>query len=118
MNSQQKFELTEKLKEIVSEMNLEIDCVVVEGMNDKQALKRLGFENNVVYAQERPTFRNNEKIAILTDFDSEGEFLLRKLTERLKGKVRINYVFRERFRDLLTPIGRRDIESINNLLDF
>ncbi|HIH11819.1 TPA: toprim domain-containing protein [Candidatus Woesearchaeota archaeon] len=56
--------------------------VIVEGKNDKHALQKLGLNN--ILTLSTPLFKildiiNGKKVAILTDFDKEGQHYYKKL---------------------------------------
>lgn len=118
MKVRERKELVRDLKQVAQEMNHKLDLVFVEGKNDKKALRQLGLEVEIVKASRfKPSLlQGSEQIAILTDFDHEGQKLRKTLLERLQTKAEVDKRFRKKVGKLLGHYGRRDIEAINNLL--
>ncbi len=63
-------------------------AVLVEGQRDERALRKLGFEGNLVTAaslarQGGSAFGASRKVVILTDLDREGAVLASKYVKRL-----------------------------------
>ncbi len=73
--------------------------VIVEGINDKRALKKLGVRYIItlrkpmyVIAEELAKYK---KVAVLTDLDKEGKSLYRKMKENLtRNGIQVNDEFR------------------------
>lgn len=112
--------LNDELRRLVKRMQQDVDAVVVEGPRDREALRSAGFEKPVrlcVTADGLVAFARSiseDRVAILTDFDTEGKKLNGRLRDLLAGK-RVCTIWRKEFGKLLTERGRRDIESLNNL---
>jgi len=119
MDLRERRELVRELKEVTQEMNRELDLVLVEGKNDRRALRQLGLEVKIIKASRLQPFRlqGTERVSILTDFDHEGQKLRKRLLQRLDSKARIDKRFRKKLGELLGRYGRRDIEAINNLVE-
>lgn len=106
-------EILEELKLLVEEMNREVDCIIVEGKNDRIALELLGFHKKIVYPFQLDKLEG--RIVILTDFDQEGNRIAKEIVRKV-GEAKIEKVYREKFRKILKKIGRNDIQSIKNLI--
>ena len=117
MNSSERKELLRDLREIIEEMNRDLDAVIVEGKHDREALRKLGFEKEILKASRLSSSDVLDKeVSILTDFDKEGNKLRRKILERVSSKASVKKRFRRKLGKELGLYGRRDVESINNLL--
>ena len=65
--------------------------IIVEGKNDRIALNAFNIHHNIIqiYANNYPLIHleqlipNKSKVLLLTDFDEEGEALVKKLTKLL-----------------------------------
>lgn len=106
-------------------MDRDVDAVIVEGERDRAALEAAGFTGTVYTVSDDPAgvpalakrvLEETDDIAILTDFDPEGRELNRDLQAFIPERVN-RKIWRKKLGTLLTADGRRDIESINNLLD-
>ena len=113
--------LFEELREIIKEMNEEVDVVIVEGVKDRNALRKLGFKKDIINYREKGRFELLEKVkekyqrvVVLTDFDRQGKKYNKEISDFLKNRVDKRY--REKIGKILCSNGRRDIESINNLI--
>ena len=108
------------LKEIFSDMNKDVGLVIVEGKRDKEAVQSFGFKGKVtcLHALLESNFQQplNSSVVILTDFDEEGKRLNKKLEQQLCGSVKIYKRYRKQIGKLLGLIGRKDVESLNNLM--
>ncbi|MGC9059036.1 MAG: toprim domain-containing protein [Candidatus Aenigmatarchaeota archaeon] len=107
-------EILEELKDVIEKMNREIDCVIVEGKNDKVALEMLGLKKKILYHFQLEKIEG--KVVILTDFDREGNRIAKEITRKI-GEKRIEKIYREKFRKILKKFGRNDIQSIKNLIE-
>ena len=123
-DKQKKFEVYKDLEFLACEMNSMVDAVVVEGMHDKITLKSLGLKMPIILVScgspfnqivERVTERF-DRVAILTDFDEEGERIGRRLTELMeRGGVKVDRFYRKTFRKLMKSVGLTTLESIYKL---
>lgn len=115
--------LARDVRALIVEMEAAVDAVIVEGGHDREALERAGFSKPIYTCSETDGFvgfakdvaRQHDRIAILTDFDAEGKELNKELQEYIPGRKNERR-WRKELGKLLTEHGRRDIESINNLL--
>lgn len=91
--------------------------VIVEGSNDRKALKELGI-NNVIILKGKPLYKLVESIdareaVILTDLDEEGKKLYHELKQEFSTRgVMIN----DRLRILLFKTQLRQIEGLANYI--
>ena len=95
--------------------------VVVEGKRDEEVLKRIGFNDIQVLNRTKGIFDASDKlprnVSILTDFDTEGEEIAKKLSEVLKkmGK-RVDAKNRKALRKLFLKNMINTIEGLKKLL--
>lgn len=117
--------LRDEVMDLVRDMDGDVEAAVVEGSNDRKALERAGFTGKIYTCSEntdgvvslgRTIARESESVSVLTDFDKEGRKLCGKLQDILPER-RIHRIWRKKMGKLLTVNGRRDVESINNILD-
>jgi len=97
--------------------------IIVEGKNDKHALLNFGFEN--VYDISGHSLHkftdfikslNPESVAILTDFDEEGESKNSHLTRLLESSgLKVEKSLRNEFKNLFKV---HKIEEIRSLVKF
>jgi 5S rRNA maturation endonuclease (ribonuclease M5) len=115
------------LIEIIGQINEIVDIVIVEGSRDIIALKRLGYEGNLVSCQHvgvnnyefiTRIANENNSILILTDFDKEGLFLNSLFSRLLEQKnVKIEYGLRRAIGRLTASLGVYSIEDLDNAMD-
>lgn len=110
----------EKFLKIIDELKDKI--IVVEGKNDKKALKALDL-NNIIAINGKPLFeianeiskraeKTKNDIVILTDFDKTGKDINIKLKNILKiYKKQPN----SRLRGMIMNLGRNKIEDMNKI---
>jgi 5S rRNA maturation endonuclease (ribonuclease M5) len=100
------FNSFQSLKEEIEKIKNEV--FVVEGIKDKNQLKKLGFEK-IFTISGKPLFSIVEKIkskkfsevVVLTDFDDEGEKKAKELTKLLQlNNVFVNQKIRSKFKSL------------------
>lgn len=115
--------LQHDVEELIAAMDEDVDCAIVEGGNDRDALRRAGFTGSIETCSETDGFvafakrvaRTYDRVAILTDYDEEGKELNRKLQAYIPGS-RNRKRWRKELGKILTDHGRRDIEAITNVL--
>lgn len=127
LSSKLNFELLTRITELIKEMDVYVEAVIVEGAHDEITLRTLGFKRPIIkYAalkvNEAVLVTNiadkyaDRVIAVLTDFDSNGEATCKRLTAKLQSLgVKVDSFYRRRLKDLLRPIGINAIESIYSL---
>ncbi|MEM2876224.1 MAG: toprim domain-containing protein [Candidatus Bathyarchaeia archaeon] len=121
---QRKVEIYKDLEALAWEMNSAVDAAVVEGMHDRITLKALGFKMPILSLSCGCSFNQIveevmgrfEKVAILTDFDEEGEKVNRRLTGMMECRgVKVDRFYRRSFRKLMKEVGLTTLESIHKL---
>lgn len=84
--------------------------VVVEGERDRRSLRRLGLEGPIVLVHRGETLaltahrllRNSHRVIVLTDWDSEGGQLARRLKEFLEAeRLTLDLDYRRRLARIL-----------------
>ena len=115
------------LIEIIGQINEIVDIVIVEGSRDIKALKRLGYEGNLVSCQHvgvnnyefiTRIANENNSILIMTDFDKEGLFLNNLFSRLLEQKnVKVEYGLRRAIGRLTASLGVYSIEDLDNAMD-
>jgi 5S rRNA maturation endonuclease (ribonuclease M5) len=98
------------LNELTSSSN-EPTCIIVEGVNDEEALRSLGVKGPIlrIYGNQRTIDdierdiieHQYKRVIILTDYDPEGHELARKLENYLKPKIKILPIIRQKLRKAL-----------------
>ena len=119
-----KIEIYRELMDLVSEMNYDVDAVIVEGPHDKKSLSLLGYVGSIFTCSSGSSLleladsvaNRFTEIVILTDFDKAGNTLFKTLTTLFSSrKVKVNNFYRRRFRKLLKTVNTSTIESIYRL---
>ena len=113
----------ERFRRLMDQVSYESErggVIVVEGIRDRESLRRMGIggpilclqssrRNAVGFVEELPDVRN---VVVLTDFDREGVFLAQKLSRLLNSQnVHVNLVLWRELRQL----ARSDVRSIEEL---
>ena len=124
--SHQRREAMEELQKLLCELNNYIDLVLVEGLRDVEAVKRLGCVSEIEVLSHRGVndFDLADQIAakyasvlVLTDYDEEGLNLNKRFTGLLEHKgVHVETGLRQRIGRLMARIGVYAIEDLDNLL--
>lgn len=115
------------LIELMDQINWIVDIVIVEGLRDIKALKKLGYKGNIVSCQDAGVnnyefisriVKLNDSILILTDYDKEGLHLNSLFTQLLEQKdVKVEYGLRRKIGRLTASLGIYAIEDLDNTLD-
>lgn len=114
--------LQNEVEQLITDMNNDVDAAIVEGSRDEAGLREAGFEKPIYTCSTTNGlvgFANSiqeQRLTILTDFDTEGKELNARLRELLPGS-RVQTIWRKKLGKLLTEHGHRDIESLNNLFN-
>jgi 5S rRNA maturation endonuclease (ribonuclease M5) len=115
-----RFEKLRKLMDRISYESQKGSVIVVEGIRDRDSLRKIGIEgrieclqssrkNTVGFVEE---LRGASDVIVLTDFDREGVFLAKRLARTLTAEgIRSNLVL---WRDL-RGLTRSDIRSVEEL---
>lgn len=98
---------------------------IVEGKKDKNVLSELGFTDilaisgqSISAIVEKIKLRNPESVAILTDFDREGERKANALINILqKNKVLINFSIRRKIKLIFKVKKLEELKFFTKLLD-
>lgn len=112
------------LKETVSDLDRDLDAVIVEGKSDQRVMKKLGFEGRIFQSAERKiedlsedVGRAAETVAVLTDFDSHGRRQAKKITHALQEEVDVVNSARRSFGEQLGYNDRYAVEDVGPLLE-
>ena len=95
--------------------------VIVEGRRDKAALIDLGFRHVTVLNNSKGFYEISEKfigkeVLILSDFDSEGEEIAKKLSEVLvKVGAKVDRIDRKKLRRLFIKNKINTVEALKKL---
>ena len=115
-----RLEKLQKLLDRISHESQEGGVIVVEGIRDRDSLRKIGITGRVLCLQNSrknvmrfaEELHDVNEVIILTDFDREGVFLAKRLTRILNAEnIRNNLVL---WRDL-RRLARSDIRSIEEL---
>lgn len=115
-----RYDAYRELEHLAADMNFDVDAVIVEGPHDQKTLTRLGCTTPILQASHRSPSdlvdfiaKHYSYVAVLTDFDEEGDALNRRLAQRFHARgVNVNRFYRRRFRSLLTAAGISTIEGV------
>ena len=123
-NALSKLEVYKELEKLTSHMNYSIDAIIVEGPHDVKTMRLLGYDGVILSFSRKGSLvefsdyiaKKFRKVAILTDFDKEGESLSNNFSRLLTDKrVKTETFFRRKFRGLLKKVNLSTIESIYSL---
>lgn len=118
-------EALEQIEELLAELREHASAgvpIIVEGMDDVKALKKLEIEgrfqkvssgNSLLNFVE--SFSNSKEVIILTDFDRAGDELAKFIVNHLK---RLGVEPITEFRDKLKSFVRREVKDIEGLAKF
>lgn len=124
MSAEERLEKLEKLVDELRDRSLDTP-IIVEGLRDVAALKKLGVTKNVVplnkgssvVAFSEDIAKKFPKAIILTDWDRKGGHLARLLGEALTGTdVKVDTDIRAKI-VILSNKEIRDIESLPSLIN-
>lgn len=114
-----RFKERQKLEEIVSRLDRDVEAVIVEGFSDKEVVHKLGFNGKVFMSAERAledlvedVSRGAEKAAVLTDFDEHGKQQNKEISQALEREIDVIRSLRAEFGAQLTSTGRRAVEDV------
>lgn len=114
------------LGDLVEATGLGGKVVVVEGVRDREALRRWGVQGEILCLKTRPDSlvekigrlsEREEEIVILTDFDSEGRRLARRMSEYL-GRGRSPNLSYWRKLSVLASSDIKDVEGLVSYLKY
>lgn len=118
-------ERLDELERVFQKLEEESDStpIIVEGLRDAEALKKLGITKNVltinrgisIFTLAEQISRKWENAIVLTDWDRRGGQLARALKEALQANgVSVN----DRFRAQLVILSKKEIKDIESLPRF
>ncbi|MCR6691021.1 MAG: hypothetical protein MRT15_01390 [archaeon YNP-LCB-003-016] len=122
---ERRMEIIEALKKL----DENVDLIIVEGKRDRYVLRKLGCKTNIIALGDthKPLLTLIEdlnmkymglKVAILTDFDEEGEELNKKIERILEGSsLKVERTLKDRLRKAMLEENRRRIEELIGLLE-
>ena len=104
----------EKLNKIVGRLSREISggvAVIVEGVNDRIALRRIGLNGKIsLFKSSRMKLEDfvcqidSQRAIVLTDFDKEGQELAGRLMQELEHQgISVNNAIRKELAALIKP---------------
>jgi len=79
--------------------------VLVEGVRDEQALRRLGLEGQIIIYNSGQSLgatadalaRKHKRMIVLFDWDRTGGHLVKRLTEHLHAQIDLDLTYRKEF---------------------
>jgi hypothetical protein len=120
----EKFIELKKLEQIVEKLNRDLDSIIVEGFDDRDVMRDLGFNGKIFLSAETSTEdlvenveRGSDRTAVLTDFDSHGKKQNEEIRHALQGRVKNSISARKEFGLQLTSNDRHAVEDARPLLE-
>ncbi len=121
--------LTDEALELIEELLAELDKkaaegvpIIIEGIDDVKALRRLGIEGNFHKVSTGnsllnfvESLANFKEIIVLTDFDPAGDELASFIVKHAR---RLGTEPVTEFRDKLKPLVRREVKDMEGLAKF
>lgn len=108
-----------RLEEVVSRIDRDVDAVIVEGYSDRIALEKLGFSGKIFLSAEKSVeglvedvARGSNRVAVLTDFDTHGKAQARMISRELDKEIDVLNSARKEFGKQLTSRGRMAVEDV------
>jgi 5S rRNA maturation endonuclease (ribonuclease M5) len=115
----EKFVEKNKLENIVSRIDRDVDSIIVEGYSDRIVMEKLGFSGKIFLSAEKTVeglvedvSRGANRVAVLTDFDTHGKEEARKISRELDKEIDVLNSAREEFGKQFTSKGRRAVEDV------
>jgi 5S rRNA maturation endonuclease (ribonuclease M5) len=115
----------ERLTHLLEEFETLVDVVIVEGLRDLEALRRLGFRGKIALFSQvgvpdtdfiDTISRDHGSVVILTDFDDEGRKIDLALSEGFERRgLRVEKGLRREMGRIMSAIGVYAIESLDNI---
>ncbi len=119
---EEEFRERKRLEAVVEKLDRDLDSIVVEGIDDRKVMEKLGFSGKIFLSAEKTmeelvedVSRGAGRIGVLTDFDEHGKDEGRKISRALEKEIDVVRSSREEFGEQLTSAGRRTIEEIKPL---
>lgn len=116
------FDEISDLRSFINNLNyMQESIVVVEGKRDSEALKKLGFTEQVLefhsfggITKFADSVAHHKNLIILFDSDRKGKYLTRRIIEQLERRVRIDLSHKKR----LVEITKGKIRAIEELVRY
>jgi len=114
--------------EAIKKLDENVDLIIVEGKRDKYVLRKLGCKTNIIALGDahKPLLTLMEslntkymglRVAILTDFDEEGEEISKRIEKMLEGStLKVERTLKDRLKKAMLEENRRRIEELIGLL--
>jgi 5S rRNA maturation endonuclease (ribonuclease M5) len=125
MNEADKKDALERLKLLLSEIEQNVDLVLVEGQRDVEALRSLGYAGDIATCSRfcvndtelaEMIAGENDRILVLTDFDQEGNELNTRFSELLERMgVVVEKGLRGRVARLMAALEVHVVEALDNV---
>ena len=114
----------EGLLELIQKLNRQSTKIpiLVEGKNDRTALRRLGIQGEIMCIKSSPHILydilddiSSAEIILLVDFDAYGTKIAKEIIQQLeKKRIKVNAQFWRRLKALV----RRDVKDIEGLFSY
>lgn len=119
----EKYRERKLLENEVDKLDRNVDSAVVEGIDDKRVLRKLGFKGKIFLSAEKTVEdlaedleRGSHRTVILTDFDQHGKDENKKINQELQERsIDVLNSCRREFGAQLTSTGRMTIEDAEPL---
>ena len=125
MNEAAKKDILERLKLLLSEIEQNVDLILVEGQRDVEALRSLGYAGSVAtcsrfcvnYAELAEMIAGeNDRVLVLTDFDQGGNELNARFSELLERMgVVVEKGLRGQVARLMAALEVHVVEALDNV---
>jgi len=125
MNEAAKKDTLERLKLLLSEIEQNVDLILVEGQRDVEALRSLGYAGSVAtcsrfcvnYAELAEMIAGeNDRVLVLTDFDQGGNELNARFSELLERMgVVVEKGLRGQVARLMAALEVHVVEALDNV---
>jgi 5S rRNA maturation endonuclease (ribonuclease M5) len=125
MNEADKKDALERLKLLLSEIEKNVDLVLVEGQRDVEALRNLGYAGGIATCSRfcvndtelaEMIASENNRVLVLTDFDQEGNDLNTRFSELLEHMgVVVEKGLRGQVARLMSILEVHVVEALDNV---
>jgi 5S rRNA maturation endonuclease (ribonuclease M5) len=125
MNEADKKETLERLKLLLSEIEKNVDLILVEGQRDVEALRSLGYAGDIATCSRfcvndtelaEMIAGENNRVLVLTDFDQEGNVLNTRFSELLERMgVVVEKGLRGQMARLMAALEVHVVEALDNV---
>jgi 5S rRNA maturation endonuclease (ribonuclease M5) len=125
MNEADKKDALERLKLLLSEIEQNVDLILVEGQRDVEALRSLGYAGDIAKCSRfcvndtelaEMIAGENNRVLVLTDFDQEGNELNTRFSELLERMgVVVEKGLRGQVARLMAALEVHVVEALDNV---